>query len=137
MLEVLSSVVENIYSQTESWASLVAQLVKNKLTMQQTTVRFLGREVPLEKEQATLEATHSSVLGLLDGSVGGESFCIARDLGLIPGLGRSPGEGKGYALQYSGLENFMDCIVHRVAKSWTQLSDFHLHFQTESCSEPV
>ena len=47
------------------------------------------------------------------------------DLGLIPGLGRSPGEGKGYALQYSGLENSMDCIVHAVGKSWTQLSNFH------------
>ena len=47
------------------------------------------------------------------------------DLGSIPGLGRSPGEGKGYPLQYSALENFMDCIVHRAAESWTQLSDFH------------
>ena len=44
----------------------------------------------------------------------------AGHLGLIPGLGRSPGEGKGYPLQYSDLENFMDCIVHGVAKSWTQ-----------------
>ena len=44
---------------------------------------------------------------------------IRLDLGLIPGLGRSPGEGKGYPLQYSGLENPMDCIVHGVAKSWT------------------
>ena len=43
----------------------------------------------------------------------------AGDLGLIPGLGRSPGEGKGYPLQYSGLENSMDSIVHGVAKSWT------------------
>ena len=54
------------------------------------------------------------------------------DLGSIPGLRRSPGEGKGYSLQYSGLENSMDCIVHGVAKSRTQLSDFHftslLHF---------
>ena len=41
------------------------------------------------------------------------------DLGLIPGLGRSPREGKGYPLQYSGLENSMDCIVHGVEKSWT------------------
>jgi len=48
------------------------------------------------------------------------------DLGLIPGLGRSSEEGKGYTLQYSGLENSMDCIVHGVTKSWTQLSDFHL-----------
>ena len=43
------------------------------------------------------------------------------DLGSIPGLGRSPGEGKGYPLQCSGLENFVDCIAHGVAKSRTQL----------------
>ena len=49
------------------------------------------------------------------------------DLGSIPGLGRSPGEGKGYPLQYSGLENSVDCIVHGVAKRWTGLSDFHFH----------
>ena len=49
------------------------------------------------------------------------------DLGSIPELGRSPGEGNGYPLQYSGLESSMDCIVHGVAKSWTQLSDFHFH----------
>ena len=54
-----------------------------------------------------------------DSLVGKESTCNAEDLGLIPGLGRSPKEGKGYPLQYSGLENSMDCIVHRVAKSWT------------------
>ena len=52
------------------------------------------------------------------GSKGRESACNARDLGLIPGLGRSPGEGKGYPLQYSGLENSMD-YVHRDAKSRT------------------
>ena len=57
------------------------------------------------------------------GSDGKESACSEGDLGLIPGLGISPGGGKGY--QYSGLENFMDYIVHGVAKSWTQLSDFH------------
>ena len=43
---------------------------------------------------------------------------------MIPGLGRSSGEGKGYPLQYSGLENSMDCIVHGVTKGQTQLSDF-------------
>ena len=47
------------------------------------------------------------------------------DLGSIPGLGRSPGEGNGYPLQYSGLENSMDCLVHGVAKSWTRMKDFH------------
>ena len=47
------------------------------------------------------------------------------DLDSIPGLGRPPGEGKGYPLQYSGLENSMDCTVHGVTKSRTQLSDFY------------
>ena len=65
-------------------------------------------------------------LGFLGGSAGNESACNAEDLGLIPGLGRSPGEGDGYPLQYPDLKNSMDCIVHGVAKSWTRLSDFHL-----------
>ena len=53
------------------------------------------------------------------GSAAKESACNAGDLNSIPGLGRSPGEGKGYPLQYSGLENSMDYTVHSVAKSWT------------------
>ena len=53
------------------------------------------------------------------GSDGKESACNVGDLDLIPGLGRSPGEGKGYPLQYSGLENSMEYIVHGFAKSWT------------------
>ena len=54
------------------------------------------------------------------------SACNAGGLGSIPGLGRSPGEGKGYPLQYSGLEKSRDCIIHGVAKSWIRLSNFHL-----------
>ena len=53
------------------------------------------------------------------GSAGKESAYNVGDLGSTPGLGRSPGEGKGYPLQYSGLENSMDCIVHGVANSRT------------------
>ena len=53
------------------------------------------------------------------GSTGKESTCNAGDLGSIPELGRYPGEGKSYPLQYSGLENSMDCIVHGVPNSWT------------------
>ena len=64
-------------------------------------------------------------MGFPGGSAGTESSCDAGDLGSIPGLRRSPGEGKGYPLQYSGLENSTDCIVHGVAKSWTQPRDFH------------
>ena len=64
-------------------------------------------------------------LGFPCGSAGKESACNAGDLGLIPRLGRYPERGKGYPLQYSGLENSTDCIVHGVTKSQTRLSDFH------------
>ena len=60
-------------------------------------------------------------LGCPCGSAGKESTCNEGDLGSIPGLGRSPGEGKGYPLQYAGLENSMDYIVHelqRVKNDW-------------------
>ena len=60
--------------------------------------------------------------GFPDDSVGKESAFNTGDPSLIPGLGRSPGEGKGYPLQYSGLKNSMDAIVHGVTKSQTQLS---------------
>ena len=67
------------------------------------------------------------------GSDGKESACKAGDLGLIPGLGRSPGDGNGYPLQYSGLENSMNrgawqATVRGVTKSWTQMIDFHFSF---------
>ena len=58
-------------------------------------------------------------LGFPDSSVGKESACNAGDPGSIPGSGRSPREGKGYPLQYSGMENSTDCVVHGVTKSWT------------------
>ena len=67
-------------------------------------------------------------LGFPCGSAGKESACNVGDLGLIPELGRSPGAGKGYPLQYSGLESSMDCVVHGVTKSWTRLSDFPFPF---------
>ena len=51
---------------------------------------------------------------------------------MIPGLGRSPEEGKGYPLQYPSLENSMDCMVHGVAKSWTRLSNFHFSLPNNS-----
>ena len=66
-------------------------------------------------------------LGFPCGSAGKETTCNAGDLGSIAGLGRTPGEGKGYSLQYSGLENSMDCIAHGVTKSRTRLSNFHFH----------
>ena len=71
---------------------------------------------------------HPSLRQHSGGSAGKESACNVGDQGSIPGLGRSPGEGKGYPLQHSGLESSMDCRVHGVAKSQTRLSDFHFHF---------
>ena len=88
-------------------------------------------EYPMIRTQSLF---HSRVLGRFgagsgwgfpDGSDGKESACNAGYLGSIPGLGGSPGEGKGYPLQYSGLEN---AIVHGVTKSRTRLSNFHFPF---------
>ena len=73
-------------------------------------------------------------MGFPGGSEVKESAHNAGDMGSIPGLGRSPGEGNGNPLQYSCLENPMDggawwAIVHRVAKSQTRLSDFTFAFR--------
>ena len=65
-------------------------------------------------------------MSFLGSSAGKESTCNEGDLGLIPGLGRSPGEGNSYPLQDSGLGNSMDSI-YGVRKSQIRLSDFHFH----------
>ena len=73
-------------------------------------------------------------MGFPGSSAGKESACDAGDLGLNPVLGRSPREGNGYLHQYSGLENFMVCIVHGIAKSRTRLRDLHTpSVQKNSC----
>ena len=72
--------------------------------MQATLIQFLGQEDLLEKDRLPTPV----FLGFPCGSARKESTCNVGDLGLIPGLGRSPGAGKGYPLQYSGLENPMD-----------------------------
>ena len=64
-------------------------------------------------------------LGFPCGSAGKESARSAGNLGSIPGLGKSPGKGNSYPLQYSGLENSIDCIVRGFPKSQAQLNDFH------------
>ena len=81
-------------------ASLIAQLVKN----QETPILFLGWEICWRRDRLPTPI----FLGFSCGSADKESTCIVGDLGSIPGLERSSGEGKGYPLQYSGLENFMD-----------------------------
>ena len=89
------------------WASILAQLVKNLPAMQETPVQFLGQEDTWRRDRLPTPA----FLGFPGGSAGKESAGNVGDLGWIPGLRRSPGEGNGYPLQYSGLENSMDCIV--------------------------
>ena len=86
------------------------------------------RLTPAEQEVYWLHGTlafSQPSWGFPDISVGEESACNVRDLGSIPGSGRSTGEGNRYPLQLSGLENSMDCMVCEVTNSQTRLSDFH------------
>ena len=101
------------YPLQNSWASLVAQLVKNLPAMQETLVQRDRLPTP-------------EFLGFPGGSAGKESICNEGDLGLIPGLGRSPGEGEGYPLQHSGLENSRDCVSPWGRKESDSVSDCHL-----------
>ena len=96
-------------------ASFIAQLVKNPPAMQETPDQFLGQEDRWRRDRLPTPV----FLGFPCGSAGKESASNAGDLGSVPGLESSPGEGKDYPLQYSGLENSMGCIVHGVAKSRT------------------
>ena len=97
--------------------------------MQETPVpglgRFLGWKIPWRRDRLPMPG----FLGFPGGSGGKESACNAGDLGLMPGLGRSPGKGKGHPFQYSGLENSTQCIIYGITKSRTQLRDSTpLHF---------
>ena len=96
------------------WASLIAPFVKNLPAMQDIPVQFL-RKICWRRETLPTPVLSGSPCG----STGKESACNVGDLGLIPGLGRSPGKGKGYPFQYFGLENSIDCIVRGVTKSQT------------------
>ena len=91
---------------------LVAQLLKNPPAMQETLVQFLGQEIPWRRGRLPTPVFFS----LPGCSTGKKSTHNGGDLGLILGSGRSPGDGDGYPLQYSGLENSMDCIVHGMDK---------------------
>ena len=100
--------------------SLVAQLVKNLLQCRRPQFYFWVGKIHWRRDRLPTPV----FLGFPSGSAGKESTYNVGDLGSIPGLERSPGEGNGYPLQYSGLENSMDCIVHGVAENHTRLSDF-------------
>ena len=98
-------------------------LEEERLLKQDSVLRQIQNQVIKEKtgksEHLKFLNFSSEKMGFPCGSAGKESACNAGDLGSISGLGRSHGEGKGYPLQYSDLENPMDCIVHGVAKSRT------------------
>ena len=103
------------------WTSLLAQPVKNPPAIQ---FWFLGWKDPWRRDGLPTPV----FLGFPGGSDGKESTCNAGDLGLIPGLGRSPGGEHGNPFQYSCLENPMHrgawwATVHGFRKSWTWLSD--------------
>ena len=103
-------------------------MLNSPITVMSVEASFLSNTSKFEHFLIMCLSNHS--MGFPCGSTGKESAYNVGDLGSIPGLGRSPGEGKGYPLQYSGLQNSMDYTVHRVTKSRTQLSKFHLHFHT-------
>jgi len=109
-------------------APLVAQLVKNLPAMQGPQFDSWVGEICWKRDRVPTPV----FLGFSCGSADKESACNAGDLGLILGLGRSSGEGKGYPLQFSGLENSRNRIVDGIAKSQTRLSDFHFHHGRDS-----
>ena len=106
-----------------NWASLVTQVVKICLQCRRPWFNSWVGKIHWRRDSLPTLA----FLNFPNGSPGKESACSAGDLGLIPGLGRSPGEGNCYPLQYSGLENSMDCIDRGVAKIQTRLSHFHFN----------
>ena len=100
---------------TTSWASLMAQLVKNHLQCRRPLFDSWVGKIRWRTDSLPTPM----FLGFPCGLAGKESACKVGNLGLIPGLGRSPGEGKDYPLQYPGLENSMEYIVRGVSKSQT------------------
>ena len=139
---------------------------KNLHAMWETQVHSLGQEDPLEKGMATHSSTlawripwteepgrlqsmgmqrvwHNGAnntsyfnQGFPGGSAGKESICNAGNLGSIPGLGGSPREGNSYPVQYSGMENSMDCIIHGATNSWTtQMVNTEIEIDYTLCSQ--
>ena len=113
--------------------SLFLELFKERIHLQCRRPQFYScvGKIPWRRDRLPTPV----FLGFPCGSAGKESSCNVGDLGSVPGLGRSPGEGKGYPLQYSGLENSMDCIIHGATKSQTQLSDFHFQGNKQKLQE--
>ena len=103
----------------EAWCAAIHGVAKSQTWLSNWTEQY--------SKGNCIQCSVTAYMGFPCGPAGKESTCNVRELSSIPVLGRSPGEGKGYLLEYSCLENSMDCIVHGVTKSWTRLSDFHFH----------
>ena len=88
--------------------SFIAQLVKNPPSMQETLFNSWVGKICWRRDRLPTPV----FLGFPCGSAGKEFTGNVGDMGLIPGLGRSPGEGKGYPFQFSGLENSMDSTLY-------------------------
>ena len=109
---------------------MIAQLVKIHLQCRRPWFNSWVGKIHWRRDRLSTQV----FLGFPCGSTGKESACSAGDLDSISGLGSSCGEGKGYPLQYSGLENCMDCIVHGVTKRWTLLSDLCAQSRPSLCN---
>ena len=112
-------------TRTPNLPCILFLLVPLQVTLPSLTQRKCSSCPPSYWLSTDSHQIHSALLG---SSAGKKSACNVGDLGSIPGLGKSSGEGNSYPLQYSGLENSMDLVVCGVAKSRTWLSNFLFHF---------
>ena len=96
---------------------MVVPVIKLRIQVYYLNI-FKKKKKPTKQNTVGL-CRKSPQLGFPGGSADKESTCKVGDLGSIPGLERSPGEGNSYPLRNSGLENFMDNTVHEAAKSWS------------------